>query len=114
MNEVVSRGEMTLDEARCSPNAHAITRCLGPLEGPTVEPDTRETWLRGPGALVLCTDGLWNYTPTAPALAAAVHAVIEPGADGLAHALVEFALDQGGFDNVSVAVLCVQGVTPGA
>lgn len=103
--EVVQRGEMTEAEALLSPNAHAITRCLGPLEGihSEVEPDIYSGRLSSPGILLLCTDGLWNYTPAISQL----HRLIKQGGDDanrIAQTLLSYALQSGGGDNISVAV----------
>lgn len=114
VNEAVARGEVTFDQAMQSPLAHALTRCLGPLETDAttvqdVEPEARTKALPGPGKLVLCTDGLWNYFPAAPAIAGLVHAAgknADPAT--IARFLVCHALAQGGGDNVSVAVLDVK------
>jgi serine/threonine protein phosphatase PrpC len=114
VNETVAKGEMTESEALAAPLAHALTKCLGPLEVgdgtiELIDPDVRVRPLPGPGHLILCTDGLWNYFPKASEIAALVHS-----AGALAHAgvlarvLVNHALVKGGFDNVSVAV-CVYG-----
>jgi serine/threonine protein phosphatase PrpC len=114
VNEAIARGEVTLAEAMMSPLAHALTRCLGPLESDTeaivtVEPDVRTKALPGPGKLVLCTDGLWNYFPTAPAIAGLVHGAGKDASPAaIARFLVCHALAQGGGDNVSVAVLDVK------
>ncbi len=111
VNEAVARGEVTESEAMLSPLAHALTRCLGPLESDTravqeVAPDVRTKALPGKGKLVLCTDGLWNYFPTAAAIAGLVHGAGEDADPArIARFLVCHALAQGGGDNVSVAVL---------
>lgn len=110
VNETVAHGDMTESEAMAAPLAHALTRCLGPLEGGDskivdVEPDVRVRPLPGPGHVVLCTDGLWNYFPTAPDIALLVESA-GPGADtaSIARILVNHALARGGGDNVSVAI----------
>jgi serine/threonine protein phosphatase PrpC len=109
INEAVGRGVMTEEQALREPMAHAITKCLGPLEvGDTldlVEPDVRVRELPGPGHIVLCTDGLWNYFPGAGDVAALVRAA-GPGATpaAIARLLVGHALVRGGQDNVAVAV----------
>ncbi len=110
VNETVAHGEMTESEAMAAPLAHALTRCLGPLEGGDakivdVEPDVRVRPLPGPGHVVLCTDGLWNYFPTAPDIALLVESA-GPGANtaAIARVLVNHALARGGGDNVSVAI----------
>jgi len=58
----------------------------------------------GPGALLLCSDGLWNYQPEAAKLAemALPGALTDPL--GTAQAMVSFALDAGGMDNVTVVL----------
>jgi len=101
--EIIARGEMTEEEAYASPNAHAITRCMGPLEGPSVSADTTEHQLSGPGTLILCSDGLWNYLATPDSLADLLRHS-SPSADDTARLLIDFALARGGMDNVSVAV----------
>jgi serine/threonine protein phosphatase PrpC len=105
--EAVARGEMTPAEAMRAPLAHALTRCLGPLEDDACNalPDVRSCQLSGPGYVVLCTDGFWNYFSEASAVAALVHELgprARPAA--IARHLVNHALACGGHDNVTVAV----------
>ncbi|HEU4404247.1 MAG TPA: PP2C family serine/threonine-protein phosphatase [Polyangiaceae bacterium] len=105
VNEVVARGEMTESEAMGSPFAHTITRCIGPLEGDRVEPDVASRELTGPGWVIVCSDGLWNYTPTVQQLVSVVHAISSSeNATALARALANYGLIQGGQDNISVVV----------
>ena len=62
----------------------------------------------GPGALLLCCDGLWKYRPGAAELAAvALPALALGGPQAAVAALVAAALTAGGADNVTVAVLPV-------
>jgi len=110
LNEAVEHGQVSLAEAMKSPLAHALTRCLGPLEadGLTIDeadPDVRTRAFEGPGHLVLCTDGLWNYFPAATSIAQIVRRA-GPRADpaAIARHLVCSALAEGGGDNVTVAV----------
>ncbi|HEY2515782.1 MAG TPA: PP2C family serine/threonine-protein phosphatase [Polyangiaceae bacterium] len=105
LNEAVASGEWTELQALQQPLAHALTRCLGPLEwggSGAVEPDVRERVLDGPGFLLLCTDGLWNYFPTGAELAK----ILDPsmGVGEAAERLVNHALAAGAHDNVTVAV----------
>ena len=62
----------------------------------------------GPGSLLMCTDGLWNYLPDADDLARFC-----TGTDTVAsaRALVEFALTAGGQDNITVVIIPI-GETP--
>lgn len=106
MNDVVSSGAMTAEEAEHDPRAHAITRWFGADNADTSPAEIAHFPISGPGTLLLCTDGLWNYAPTAEALGA-----VAVGADAISvvnHA-VQFANDAGGRDNVTVAVLRLRG-----
>jgi serine/threonine protein phosphatase PrpC len=113
VNDVVERGEATLEEALRSPYAHALTRCLGPLENAdAIEAPSRafkvdvvSRHLAGPGWLLLCSDGLWNYASDVASMGALVKSCgPRPTPSVLARALVHQALLQGGHDNVSVAL----------
>ncbi|MEW2358439.1 protein phosphatase 2C domain-containing protein [Spirillospora sp. NPDC029432] len=106
---MVAQGTMTEAEAEAHPNAHVITGWLGAdaeevhphVAAFTTDPDS-------PGTLLVCSDGLWNYLPRAQDLAAALAgAAADPAADplGAARALVRRALDAGGRDNITVAVI---------
>jgi serine/threonine protein phosphatase PrpC len=111
-NDVVARGEMTEAEAMRAPLAHALTKCLGPLDygdDPIeIDPDVRDCDLSEPGTLVLCSDGLWNYFSQASAIADLVREAGEGAeATAVARLLVNHALVRGGQDNVTVAVLRV-------
>lgn len=107
-----------LDEstALADPRAHIITRWLG--EDTDVEPDVVLLSPTAPGVLLLCSDGMWNYLPEPADLAAVARPVVEPdleqqgerdGEHSLtlrsAVALTTAALDAGGRDNVTVAVI---------
>ncbi|HJS94455.1 MAG TPA: hypothetical protein VJ741_09340, partial [Solirubrobacteraceae bacterium] len=55
---------------------------------------------------VLCTDGLWNYAPTAGELSRLVEALPADAAPAaVARALTDTANDRGGHDNITVAVV---------
>jgi serine/threonine protein phosphatase PrpC len=107
MNSVVSAGEMTAEEAEKAPQAHAITRWLGADAGDNSAADTAHFPISEPGVLLLCTDGLWNYAAAPEAMASVVHDADGHGGDALeaARHLIEFAIAQGGQDNVTAIVL---------
>jgi serine/threonine protein phosphatase PrpC len=102
--EIVEAGLASAEEAMASPHAHVITRWLG-ADLPDPEPHVTRFSPAGPGVVLLCSDGLWNYRPGASDLAA----MALPGAltDPLATAaaLVKFAVDAGGVDNVTVVLV---------
>jgi serine/threonine protein phosphatase PrpC len=104
--QMVAAGVLDEDAAKNHPRAHTITRWLG--AGGTADVEVRVLRPAGPGALLLCTDGLWNYLPDAADLAAvAVPELADGGAIAAADALVGLALDAGGRDNITVAVIPV-------
>lgn len=108
--EAIAAG-MSPAEAYAGNDAHVITRWLG-ADAPEVSPHTRVTRLAGPGIVVVCSDGLWNYFE-APGLLASLLVPGQPGQDhepllGSARRLVEAALTAGGHDNITVA-LCAIG-----
>jgi serine/threonine protein phosphatase PrpC len=108
--ELVGAGLASPEEALASPQAHVITRWLG-ADLPDAEPHVTQFRLPGPGALLICSDGLWNYCPEAADLATLVafpEVLTEPLA--VAAKLVTFAVDHGGMDNITVALIPVQSI----
>ncbi|MCA0335273.1 MAG: protein phosphatase 2C domain-containing protein [Actinobacteria bacterium] len=110
MAQLLMAGGMTRAQAEASPQAHAITKWLG-KDSPDIVPVCGSLDATGPGWLLVCSDGLWNYASEPAALAgqlraAAAGAAEESKADPgtLALALVEFAKACGGHDNISVAL----------
>ncbi|TDB85612.1 protein phosphatase 2C domain-containing protein [Actinomadura sp. 7K534] len=140
---MIAQGALTEAEAEEHPNAHVITAWLGADAG-QVSPHVATFRPAGPGTLLVCSDGLWNYFPAARDLAALLAAgpaapgpdepaaatapdaangaagtatdpapgpVPDPGHDpaadplGVARTLVRHALDAGGRDNITVAVI---------
>ena len=102
---MVADGLMSEAEAYADERAHAITGWLG-ADAYEVEPHTASFKPDRPGVVVVCTDGLWNYAEVGggdgrggaagrPRAAAAQRA----------QRLVGYALDGGGHDNVTVAVV---------
>jgi serine/threonine protein phosphatase PrpC len=109
-------GGTAREVAEADSRAHAITRWLG-VDSPGGEPSTASVALADPGWVLVCSDGLWNYCSPADELrtllAVQVSAV---GADPLAvaSALCTWANEQGGHDNVTVALARQVGATPPA
>ncbi len=112
VNEVVAAGQMSLAEARKSSMAHAVTRTVGGPrrpDRPADEPSLRTFEAPdGPGWLLLCSDGFWNYAAEPEKLAELVRRR-RAGTDALALAreLVDFARDCRCPDNITVAALAL-------
>ena len=101
--EQIEAGLLSTEEAYADPKGHMITRWLGQDADPEWRPRLTTFEPRAAGRLVLCSDGLWNYTLDPPALVAA--AGNEPGLLALAQRLTTFANDAGGADNITVVVV---------
>ncbi|MHA4819012.1 protein phosphatase 2C domain-containing protein [Streptomyces aculeolatus] len=111
--QMVAAGLMSEADAYADERAHAITGWLG-ADAHELDPHTASFKPDGPGVVIVCTDGLWNYAEAAAELAAAVppDAAVRPL--HAAQVLVGHALDGGGHDNVTVAVLPFPGPAGGA
>jgi serine/threonine protein phosphatase PrpC len=92
-------------DAHASPQAHIITRCLRTDAQEPTPPNLSVVEIAGPGHLVVCTDGLWNYVEPPDDLAALVASSPDPSPIGVARHLVEYANNAGGSDNITVAVI---------
>ncbi|MFJ5266168.1 PP2C family serine/threonine-protein phosphatase [Streptomyces sp. NPDC088387] len=102
--QMVAAGLMNEAEAYADERAHAITGWLG-ADAYELEPHTASFKPDRPGVVVVCTDGLWNYAEAADEMARAVPADAAVRPLHSARVLVGHALDGGGHDNVTVAVL---------
>jgi serine/threonine protein phosphatase PrpC/uncharacterized OB-fold protein len=93
------------EEAENGPQAHAITKWLG-RDTPDFVPRTGSLEAVRPGWLVVCSDGLWNYVSEAAELQTLIADLSATDGDplGLCVELVGWANDQGGKDNISVAL----------
>ncbi|MET9392284.1 PP2C family serine/threonine-protein phosphatase [Streptomyces sp. NPDC006624] len=111
--QMVAAGLMNEAEAYADERAHAITGWLG-ADAYELEPHTAAFKPDRPGVVVVCTDGLWNYAEAAEEMArilpldAAAHPLHS------ARVLVGHALDGGGHDNVTVALVPFPAVPQGA
>jgi serine/threonine protein phosphatase PrpC len=101
--EMVAAGALAEADALASPHAHVITRWLGAdLADP--RPHVVRFEPPGPGVVLVCSDGLWNYQPDAAGLAELALPAARTDPLGTATALVKFALDAGGIDNITVVL----------
>jgi len=101
--ELVARGDLSEADAMASPQAHVITRWLG---ADVAEPQAHVMRFEppGPGVVLVCSDGLWNYRPDAEGLAKLALPAAFTDPLGAASALLAFALEAGGMDNITVVL----------
>ncbi|MEV6124084.1 PP2C family serine/threonine-protein phosphatase [Streptomyces sp. NPDC052077] len=111
--QMVAAGLMNEAEAYADERAHAITGWLG-ADAYELEPHTASFKPDRPGVVVVCTDGLWNYAESAEEMAAAVPPDAAAHPLHGARVLVGHALDGGGHDNVTVALVPFPGPPQGA
>ena len=106
--EQVAAGVMSAAQASADPRAHSITRWLG-ADAPEHPPQIVTRRPAGPGLLVLCSDGLWNYAPGADDVTGLIRSLPDAASPlAVGRALTDAALDGGGHDNITVAVIDVR------
>lgn len=102
--QALAAGRLSPAQAAADRRAHAITAWLGE-DADQLKPHVRTITPDGPGVVVVCTDGLWNYFDTVEELSAVLPTDALEAPLEAARWLVKIALHCGGHDNVTVAVL---------
>jgi len=102
--ELIEAGALSEADAQSSPHAHVVTRWLG-ADAETREPHAVSLQPPGPGLLLLCTDGLWNYQPEASGLARLARPRSPGDLAGATADLLAVALEAGGQDNVTIVLI---------
>lgn len=103
--EQVAAGRLSPEEAARDRRAHAITRWVG-LDAPPGPPGFVATRVQAPGRLILCSDGVWNYTASPGSLAVLLDTLpSEASPAAVARTLAEVALERGGHDNITAVVV---------
>jgi serine/threonine protein phosphatase PrpC len=109
------RAGMPREAAENGPHAHSITRWLGTDAPDDLAPHltTLSAEEAAGGWLLVCSDGLWNYCSAPEDVRVLVHNMVEQVGDAdpaaVAQALVDFANEQGGRDNITVALARLAG-----
>ncbi len=100
VQEMVDRGEITVQEADEHPMRNILTRCVGGALG--MEIDVFQFQLRAGDTLLLCSDGLSDMVRHEQILEA-ISSDERP--DKLVNEMIQLANDFGGQDNISVVVV---------
>lgn len=99
VQDLLSRGKITAEQAEHHPNKNIITRAVGVDKG--IEIDFEQIDLKDDDTLLICTDGLSNYVSN--------DEMLELMSDGKHYAfadrLVKKANENGGGDNITVVVI---------
>lgn len=103
VQELVDKGVLTEQEAFSHPDNNIITRGLGDFD--TSQPDIRSFDIHPYDLFLLCSDGLCGYCMD-EAIEKTLKANLS-NTNACCKALVNMALDAGGFDNISIALASV-------
>ena len=98
VQELIESGQITEEEARSHPRKNYITRAIGVVSEEYGEYDELE--LVSGDRLLLCTDGLTNEVNPVD-----MSRLLALPAEESTHALIRAALDDGGMDNITVALM---------
>ena len=101
--ELIARGLPAAD-ALASPAGHIVTGWIG-ADLSEAQPHVTTFAPAGEGAVLLCSDGLWNYEQDAAGLAGRALPAALTDPLGVAGELVRFAIDAGGADNITVVLI---------
>ncbi|MDO5286776.1 MAG: protein phosphatase 2C domain-containing protein [Actinomycetia bacterium] len=96
------------EDAEAGFGAHAITKWLG-RDAPDLVPRVATLTLCGDGWLLVCSDGIWNYASTPAEICEVLQTALtaQPGPTcvvDVCESMVAWANEQGGKDNITVAL----------
>lgn len=98
LNQQIKTG-ISINTALKDRNAHCITQCLGMRDDvPVIHVASKA--LENDAAILLCSDGLWNYCDSPEKMLALFDSTLTVSEQCLK--LIDFANQQGGQDNISV------------
>lgn len=106
--EAARAGLIPASEAETHRRAHTLTRWLGG-DVEDVAPHTEIFPIEAPATVLVCSDGLWNYASRPDVMAALVNQLpARAEAIDVARHLIDFAIDAGGHDNITVVAARVE------
>jgi len=100
VERMIAEGILSDEQAQAHPSAHILTRSLGQ---PDASLEVSSHVVQADDVMLICSDGLWAYTPTAEM----EKMLVESGAStvSIADSLLHLALAGEAGDNISVVVL---------
>ena len=99
VQELVSAGQLTKEQARIHPNRNLITRALG--TEPKLVTDYNTVEFKDGAKVIVCTDGMSNYITDESLL----EFIRSNDCEKLPDMLIQKAKELGGSDNITVAVI---------
>ena len=103
VQDLISQGAISIDQARSHPHRNVVTQALGVTEPQALNVETMSGVLAPGMQLLLCSDGLTEEVDDAGISRVLAHA--ECSAQECVDGLVAAALDGGGSDNVTVVLV---------
>lgn len=105
VQELIDKGELDPEFAMDHPLSNVITRCLGDMQSRAV-PETRIAQLHDGDTILLCSDGLSGMCNDMQILDLLIEFREDP--EVCKNELISAALNEGGHDNVTVALCNIQ------
>ena len=105
VQEQVSAGILTEEEAKTHPLKNVVTRALG--GGPSVAPDLREMEFLKGDAFLFCSDGLTTMLSDEE-IRDSVSTAQDQKPEALCQGLVDLANEKGGVDNITVVLVKIK------
>ncbi|MCL2694072.1 MAG: Stp1/IreP family PP2C-type Ser/Thr phosphatase [Oscillospiraceae bacterium] len=102
INKLIEDGEITEEESKTHPKRNCLTRAVGAES--ILTPDYYELDLQPDSILMLCSDGLHAYGEDVDI----AEIMINNPVGKICDKLVEYALSNGGRDNITIAVISVK------
>lgn len=102
VQDLVSSGAVSEEEARSHPSRHLLTQCLGATDDSEIQVSKRHGRFSENQYLLLCSDGLTDELSDQE-----IAEILESDLDleGRADQLVDAALEKGGHDNITIILL---------
>lgn len=105
VQELIDKGELEPEFAMDHPLSNVITRCLGDMQSRAI-PETRISQLHDGDTILLCSDGLSGMCNDMQILDLLIEFRDDP--EVCKNELISAALNEGGHDNVTVALCNIQ------
>ena len=104
LNDMLMHGELTLKEAENFPRKNVLTNALGVWESVRCDINVHQEQIDG---LLLCSDGLHGYVSEEHIMGIVMNHDMDPTLRG--RKLLKAALDAGGYDNITIVLIDLEG-----
>jgi protein phosphatase len=104
LNDMLMHGELTPKEAENFPRKNVLTNALGVWESVRCDISVHQEQIDG---LLLCSDGLHGYVSEETIIGIVTNHTMDPTLRG--RRLLKAALDTGGFDNITIVLIDLEG-----